>query len=335
MQRPAVSNDREGNPGTGKTMDPTSENTTDTARYARCIEVSRRIRWDIDRDVIRGRDFEFSEKFLPDAISGLDRLEFLNPAEKVLLSQIQGRTYVGMFALVERFICAKIIDVSRDHVFGDQVALESLIRFSDEELKHQQLFHRLETMIDRHMPAGYRFVAEPNELAASVLAKHSWAVLAMICQIELFTQAHYRESIAPDGNVSALFKDVFLYHWREESQHAVMDELEWMRENRRLGEEERDNAIDDLIEIVFRFDAVLQAQANRDAGYFLDTCARDFSTGNIEQLGKRLLSAYRWQYLFSGVDHPRFRTLLSGMINPRQMQRIDSSLDTIRHRSVS
>lgn len=214
MQRPAVSNDREGSPGTGKTMDPTSENTTDTARYARCIEISRLIRWDIDRDVIRGRDFEFSEKFLPDAISGLDRLEFLNPAEKVLLSQIQGRTYVGMFALVERFICAKIIDVSRDHVFGDQVAPESLIRFSDEELKHQQLFHRLETMIDRHMPAGYRFVAEPNELAASVLAKHSWAVLAMICQIELFTQAHYRESIAPDGNVSALFKDVFLYHWR-------------------------------------------------------------------------------------------------------------------------
>ena len=35
-------------------------------RYAKCIEVSKRIRWEIDRDVIRGRSFDVSKKFLPD-----------------------------------------------------------------------------------------------------------------------------------------------------------------------------------------------------------------------------------------------------------------------------
>ena len=50
----------------------------DTKRYAKCIEVSKRIRWDIDRDVIRGRKFDFSKKFLPDGISQVDRLDFLN-----------------------------------------------------------------------------------------------------------------------------------------------------------------------------------------------------------------------------------------------------------------
>ena len=44
--------------------------------------------------------------------------------------------------------------------------------------------------------------------------------------IELFTQAHYRESIEPDSALSPLFKDVFVFHWQEESQHAIMDELE-------------------------------------------------------------------------------------------------------------
>jgi hypothetical protein len=29
-----------------------------SARYAKCVEVSKRIRWEIDRDVFRGRDFE-------------------------------------------------------------------------------------------------------------------------------------------------------------------------------------------------------------------------------------------------------------------------------------
>lgn len=36
------------------------------ARYAKCIEVSKRINWDIDQDIIRDRRFDFSKKFLPD-----------------------------------------------------------------------------------------------------------------------------------------------------------------------------------------------------------------------------------------------------------------------------
>ena len=30
--------------------------------YAKCIEISKRVRWDIDKDVIRGRAFDFSKK---------------------------------------------------------------------------------------------------------------------------------------------------------------------------------------------------------------------------------------------------------------------------------
>ena len=49
---------------------------TDAQRYARALEASKRIRWDIDRDVIRGRTFNFAKKFLPDSLSKLDRLGF-------------------------------------------------------------------------------------------------------------------------------------------------------------------------------------------------------------------------------------------------------------------
>ena len=41
----------------------------DTQRYAKTIEVSKRIRGISDRDLIRGREFEFSKKFLPDGLS--------------------------------------------------------------------------------------------------------------------------------------------------------------------------------------------------------------------------------------------------------------------------
>lgn len=116
-------------------------------RYARCIKASRRARWDIDADVIRGRDFDHSRRFLPDGLSKVSALPFLADAEARLLTQVQGRTYAMLFGLVERFINAKILEVSRDHWLEDQTALQALIRFSDEELKHQELFRRLESTL--------------------------------------------------------------------------------------------------------------------------------------------------------------------------------------------
>ena len=52
-------------------------NTVDSGRYAQCIAVSKRIRWDIDGDVIRGRRFDFGKKFLPDGLSKVNALHFL------------------------------------------------------------------------------------------------------------------------------------------------------------------------------------------------------------------------------------------------------------------
>jgi hypothetical protein len=98
----------------------------------------KRIRWDIDRDVIRGRQFDFEKKFLPDGLSKVTELPFLRPADARFMSQIQGRTYANIFGLVERYIGVKTLEISKDYWFGDQVALEALVRFTEEELKHQE-----------------------------------------------------------------------------------------------------------------------------------------------------------------------------------------------------
>ena len=84
--------------------------TNDHQRYARCIQVSKRVRWDIDADVIRGRDFDYSRTFLPAGLSMVDALDFLDQDERRFLSQVQGRTYAYVFGLVERFIGASDVD---------------------------------------------------------------------------------------------------------------------------------------------------------------------------------------------------------------------------------
>jgi len=301
----------------------------DAGRYAKCIEVSKRIRWDIDRDVIRGRRFDFSRKFLPDGISKVNELDFLSADERRQLSQIQGRTYANMFGLVERFIGAKILEVSREHWLGDQVKLEALVRFTDEELKHQELFRRIERMSAEDMPAGYGFLPQPNDVASVVLGKSTWAVLGLTCHIELFTQAHYRSSIEPDANLSELYKDVFLFHWKEESQHAILDELEWRRENANLSAVERDIAVDDLIALVGAVDGLLQLQSGADADYFLKVCGRSFTEQEQARVRAGVLKAYRWQYIVSGVEDPRFMDILGSMITQEQAGRIGKALAPI------
>jgi len=301
----------------------------DDTRYAKCIEVSKRIRWDIDRDVIRGRKFDFSQKFMPDGLSQAGRLEFLTAGEQTFLSQIQGRTYANMFRLVERFIGAKMLDLSREYALGDQTRLEALVRFTDEELKHQELFRRIELLAAEGMPPGYRFMPQTDDVASFVLGKSAWAVLALTCHIEIFTQVHYRQSIEQDPQLSGLWKDVFFFHWKEESQHAILDELEWQREDARIDAAQRVKAIDDLIELVQGVDALLQFQAPADVDYFIGVADRTFTSAEAERLRAEVLTAYRWQYIVSGLQESRFADLLASLVGAEQMARIGSELAPI------
>jgi hypothetical protein len=295
-------------------------------RYARALAASKRARWDIDSDVFRARNFERAEKFLPDALSLAPELTFLDDRERVFLSQVQGRTYANVFGLVERFINAKVLELSGQHLFGDQTALEALVRFSDEELKHQELFRRVEALAAQLMPGGYAFGADPNAVAGVVLSKSTWSVLALTCLIELFTQVHYKASIEPDALLSPLFKDVFRFHWMEESQHAVLDELEWIAEDARLGPADRDRAVSDLLELVGALDGILKAQAAADSSYFSARAGRAFSAPEQAAIAATFLRAYRHQYIHSGVQSTRFVEILRALISAAQFERIVHAL---------
>jgi len=303
-----------------------TEGMLDGSPYARCIQSSKRVRWDIDEDVIRGRRFDAACKFLPDGLSLADGFTTLSSDERRFVSQIQGRTYANIFGLVERFINTKILELSHGHALGDQEAVEALVRFSVEELKHQTLFRRIDAMVGEVLPDGCRFDIDPNSVARVVLGKCTWAVLVLTLDIELFTQAHYRQSIDPDTELSELYKDVFLHHWKEECQHAILDELELLRHDATLTTVERDGAVDEFIELVAAVDGILKAQSAADAGYFVAKCGRAVGSDEARAIKTGFLAAYRWQYIHSGARHPHFAKVLSSLITESQGQRIQAAL---------
>jgi hypothetical protein len=126
-----------------------------------------------------------------------------------------------------------------------------------------------------------------------------------------------------------LFKDVFLFHWKEESQHAILGELELARHDAGLTAEKRDQGVNQFIELVAAIDGILQVQAKADAGYFSSTCGRAVQRVEAASIEAAFLKAYRWQYIHSGAQHPHFATVLSSLISDSQGQRIQAALATL------
>jgi hypothetical protein len=302
---------------------------TNTQKYQRCISNSKRVSWDIDKDVIRDRSLDANHKFLPDALSLTHQLPFINQQDQRFISQIQGRTYTHIFAIAERFVNAKVMELSLDHSLGDQIALQALTRFSMEELKHQELFRRIGLLVDQVLPAGYVETALPNEVAMAVLQKSTWGVLALTCHIEIFTQVHYKQSIGSDTTLSPLYKDVFKYHWLEECQHATLDELEWQRIHETCSEDEVAQGVDDLIALVVAVDDILQIQARADTHYFLENCEANLEQEDKDISNNTMLRAFRWQYIVSGVQVERFQSALASKLSAAQMEKVLNALQPL------
>ena len=180
------------------------------------------------------------------------------------------------------------------------------------------------------MPEGYDFKPQPNDVANAVLSKSTWAVMALTLDIEIFSQVHYRSSIEPDTELSELWKDVFLFHWKEESQHAILDELEWRREHAKLqrrrarpGRHRSDRA-------GRRGRRHLPAAGDAPTPTTSSpTSVRCPRRREKPQCATSLLKAYRWQYIVSGAQEPRFGEVLAELVTPAQMQRIGAALGPI------
>jgi hypothetical protein len=299
------------------------------SRYARVLLASTSNSWDIERHVFRGRALNFSRKFLPDGLTLLDRLDFLEPDETRLLSQLQGRTYAATFGLVERVIGATALLQAQGHVHGDQAAVECLVRFANDELKHQELFRRLERLMHAGMPTGYAVVAAPDAFARSVLGRSAWSLLALACHIELLAQAHYEQAFAPRYDICPLYHDVFKFHARDERQHALLDEVEWAAEHTNLSAAERDAAVIDFIALLTAFSDLLLAQSQADTRYFLQAVGRSFKPLEARRVASTVLAACRWQFIVSGMQHVHFRRLLSSMTTAEQCARIMTALQPV------
>ena len=247
--------------------------------------------WTVD-DCYQGRDFDFERAFLPDRIVGTGSIECLDDDEKLVLNHIRANSYCHIFAFVEEFIVPMVLENASRDVFGDETRLRSLLRFAEEEVKHQEMLDRASDQMEAGF-AGFVWVLPGREAVAEVvLGKSPLAALLLTSMIEWFTQAHYVEHVLRRPGAGWLVPrtpEVPLD--RRARCDARLDSLLIEDIVPGLTDEERETAVDELLELGERFDA---------------SCSPDRSTWTSRRLAQSTGRA------FSAEEHEEIRDADSG-----------------------
>jgi hypothetical protein len=287
--------------------------TSTEATYQKTIDNSERLSWTIG-DVL-GAGFDFKRRFLPETLAQVNGLPELSDGEKLQLNQIRGLTYAHLFGFVEEFIIKETIGLASKYSADHAVERRALLRFAEEEAKHQQLFETAKVSVLRGL-GDCGLVPGAVDVAGVVLGKSELCVLLLTTMLEYMTQLHYTDMFSASDERDSLdptFMKMFKSHWIEESQHIKLDELETQRSAAAVGEAQREAAVDELLEIGGAFDGLLKAQVDLDVVSLERLAGRTLPDAAKDRIRAAQHKAYRYTFLVSGLRSPRFRELVAGV----------------------
>jgi hypothetical protein len=274
-------------------------------RYDQLLQGSVKNAWTVD-DCFRGRDFDFSKPLLPDRIAGVKNITCLDAVEQRKLNQIRGNTYCHLFAFIEEYIVPMVMDRAGGDVFGDEPRLWSLLRFAEEEVKHQEMMHRACTQFAAGFGVECGLIPGREDVARAVLSTGPLSALLLTSMIEWFTQLHYVEHVRDRDELDELFRDILRFHWIDESRHAKLDSLMLAEVADGATAEEREAAVDTVLQLGAAVDGLLAQQIELDIDALERACTRRFTEDEKDEIRDAQRRAYRWTFLVSGLEHPNF-----------------------------
>lgn len=273
--------------------------------YETCLRGSVAKAWTVG-NCFRGRDFDFEMAFVPDRIAGVDGIDCLGTDEKRRLNQIRGNSYCYLFAFIEEYIVPMVMDHARADVYGDETRIWSLLRFAEEEFKHQEMMDRAVAQFQAGFGVECGLIAGREEVATVVLDNPPLTALLLTSMVEWFTQLHYVEHVKDRGELDDLFRDLLRFHWIDESRHAHMDTLLIDEVAEKLTAAQREEAVDKLLLLGGAVDGLLAQQIELDIEALQAVSGRTFTEAERDEIRTHQRRAYRWTFLVSGLEHPNF-----------------------------
>jgi hypothetical protein len=273
------------------------------------MEVADRVAWKVG-DVIGGRRFDASKPVVPTSWVGTEALPFLEPGEQLALNHCRAFSYVHLLGNYEEFIPLHLGDAMDKSADADDLQARSLVRFGQEERKHQALFRRAESLLEESCghPFDRYFDREKmrvKELTTAILERSLLSRFLILLALEWGTQRHYVESVR-EPSADALYVDVLKAHWVEEAQHTKWDTLEIARLAAGSSAEELGAAFDHVLGIGGFIDATLTGQVESEIETLRRVSGRAFTDEEIAMLRDALHHSLSAIVAGVALTHPSF-----------------------------
>jgi hypothetical protein len=281
--------------------------------YPSIVATSEKVAWTVD-EIFRDRRFDATKRIVPDSWVRTQHLAFLNEQEQRTLNHIRAFSYVHLFGNYEEFIPLHLIEIAQQDWHDDRAHLRALLRFGDEEMKHQQLFLRAEAVLEAS--CGYTFgrYFDPNKDQVTAFTK---AVLAypplprflLLAAFEWGSQRHYVESVRdqPGEGSDPLYVDILKYHWVEENQHTKTDVLEIERLARTMSPDELSTAFDHIQGLGGIVDATFIGQVDQELATFQTVTGCLLAEPEATALRDALYQSMQGIWAEVALTHPNFK----------------------------
>jgi hypothetical protein len=191
-------------------------------------------------------------------------------------------------------------------VYGDETRPWTLLRFAEEEVKHQEMLRRACDQFEAGFGTRCGRVPGREEVAGAVLGTSPLTALLLTSMIEWFTQLHYVEHVRERAEPDELFRDILRFHRIDESRHARMDSLLIDEVASELSADEREKAVDELLELGGAVDGLLAQQVELDIDALQAATGRTYTDAERDDIRTHQRRSYRWTFLVSGLEHPNF-----------------------------
>jgi hypothetical protein len=279
--------------------------------YDAIVATSAKVAWTVAAVV--DWQFDASKAIVPAAWVGVDDLTFLDGEQRRVLNQCRAFSYVHLLGNYEDFIPHHLDGGFRRARGDDRARLRALLRFEEEELKHQELFRAVETLLEQ--ACGYSFDGYFDEQGTRLTA-FTDAVLAYpaltrsltLLALELGTQRVYVESMhdAGTGGRTSLYSRVLRAHWVEEAQHTKCGMLEIAALASASDAGARRAAVEQVAAIGAVVDATIAGQASAEIATLQRVTGCSFTADQEARLHPTLHRSLAALVAGVALAHPRF-----------------------------
>ena len=280
--------------------------------YSTCIKFSEKSAWVLDDVLAEGFALDTGKQLFPIPKGAVGALKGVGDDEILLISQIMGGNYCRNIHLIEEFIVDQTLrDLAAKKPEAERI--RALCRLADEEVKHQALFDRFTSGLDRALG---RKIEVPDAAAAysTEVLKHSpLAIWLLALHMEVVTLRHYTEIFNSGPEIDPSFLAVLKAHAQEEAQHVKVDTLEVGRLVAGMSEKERQQGVQDYVSLLKITDREL-ARSNRAVfANFSAFGVSQLPPAALMELENFFLGATRNLMIYVGLKSPLLINAVKGL----------------------